>query len=356
MDRIKAVCTASITPVFMEKLEKLCEIRVGGYAVTGNNAMPEDELIELLKGAEIAIIEYETVSERMIESLPELKLIVCPRGKPVNIDCRAAAARGIPVINAPGRNANSVAELVVAQMICLCRQLTLANWEIRNGRYLGEPVEDIYAPTDRNDVVWMIDQEDCPYNRYRGPEISWRTMGFIGFGAIGSRIRRLLSGFDMNFLVYDPYLPAEVAEREGVRLCSMEEVLSQSDFVSVHCAVTPQTTGMIGAEQFALMKPTAYFINTARGKIVQQRALVEALQAGRIAGAVLDVFWNEPLPSNHPLLSMPNVVITPHIAGASTDVTTCHSRMTYAEVERYVKGEALVNVYNRSLLAEMGKQ
>ena len=350
MDRIKAVCTGTITPDFMKKIEALCDVKVGGYALTGSNSMPEDELIELMRGAEIAIIEYESVTARVIESLPDLKLIVCPRGKPVNIDCEAAAKRGIPVVNTPGRNANSVAELVVAQMISLCRQLGRANHEIRNGRYLGEAVEDVYAPTECSDVVWMMDREDCPFNQYRGPEISYRTMGFIGFGAIGARVKKLLSGFDMDFLVYDPYLPEAAAEKEGVRLCTLEEVLKNSDFVSVHCAVTPQTTGMLGAAEFAMMKPDAYFINTARGKIVDHRALVEALQSGRIAGAALDVFWNEPLPANHPLLSMPNVLITPHIAGASTDVPTCHSRMAFADIERFLNGEPMVNVYNRRLL------
>ena len=107
---------------------------------------------------------------------------------------------------------------------------------------------------------------------------------------------------------------------------------------------------MIGAEEFKKMKPTAYFINTARGKIVQQKALVEALQAGEIAGAVLDVFWSEPLPANHPLLKMRNVLITPHIAGASTDVPTCHSRMAYNDIQHYLKKEPMKHVYNRKLL------
>lgn len=161
----------------------------------------------------------------------------------MNIDCEAAAERGIPVVNTPARNANSVAELVVSQMISVCRQPGCANHEIKNGRYLGEPVDDIYAPTDRDDVVWMLDEEDSPFKRYRGPEISYRTMGFIGFGAIGARVKHLLNDFDMNFLVYDPYLPAEIAEKEGVKLCSLDEVLAGSDFVSVHCAVRHRRLG-----------------------------------------------------------------------------------------------------------------
>lgn len=351
MEKRKTVCTGTVTPDFMGKLRKVCDIRMGGYAVTGLNSMDEDSLIELLAGAEIAIIEYETVTKRVIECCPDLRLIVCPRGKPVNIDVEAAADAGIPVVNTPARNANSVAEMVVSQMISLCRQTATANMEIKNGRFNGEPVDDIYAPTERDDVVWMLDAEESPFKTYRGPEISYRTMGFIGFGAIGARVKKLLSGFDMNFLVFDPYLSEKIAEKEGVKLCSLEEVLRNSDFVSVHCALTPQTTGMIGAEHFALMRPGAYFINTARGKIVRQRDLIEALQSGGIAGAALDVFWSEPLPSNHPLLRMRNVLITPHIAGASTDVPTCHSRMLYNDILRYLNGEPMEHVYNGKLLA-----
>ena len=334
----------------MEKIKEICDVTIGGYAVTGISDTGEEELIDLLAGAEIAIIEYESVTRRVIENSPALRLIVCPRGKPVNIDCQAATERGIQVVNTPARNANSVAELVVSQMISVCRQLGCANHEIRNGRYLGQAVEDVYAPTKRDDVVWMLDEEDSPFKRYRGPEISYRTMGFIGFGAIGARVKQLLSGFDMRFLVYDPYLPQEAAAREGVALCSLEDVLKNSDFVSLHCAVTPQTTGMIGAEQFALMKKSAYFINTARGKIVRQRDLIEALDKGQIAGAVLDVFWSEPLPANHPLLTMRNVLITPHIAGASTDVPACHSRMAYADILHYLRREPLEHLYNRRLV------
>ena len=350
MEKIKTACTGEITPDFMEKLKEICDIRIGGYVVTGVNSMPEDELISFVGDAEIAIIGFENMTENVMKNCPNLKLIVCPRGNPVNIDSEAAARLGIPVINTPARNANSVAELVVSQMISLCRQLGCADREIRGGRYLGEAVEDVYAPTECSDVVWLLDQEDCPYRTYNGPEISYRTMGMIGFGAIGARVRQLLRGFDMNFLVYDPYLPAEAAEKNDVKLCSMEEVLKNSDFVSVHCAVTPQTTGMIGAEQFAMMKPSAYFINTARGKIVRHRDLVEALENGVIAGAALDVFWNEPLPANHPLLTMRNVLITPHIAGASTDVSTCHSRMVYNDILHYTKAEPMEHVFNRKAL------
>ena len=168
----------------------------------------------------------------------------------------------------------------------------------------------------------MLDEEDSPFKRYRGPEISYRTKGFIGFGAIGARVKHPLNGFDMNFLVYDPYLPAEIAEKEGVKLCSLDEVLAGSDFVSVHCAVTPQTTGMIGAEEFKKMKPTAYFINTSRSGLVDEKALWQALKDHKIMGAALDVYDREPPGKDYPLVTLDNVTLSPHMAGGSRDAFT----------------------------------
>lgn len=349
MAKIKTVCTATITDRYMEELQKYCDITVDGWIKTGD-FLPEEQLIQLFQGAEIIIVEYEDITRRIIESLPDLKLIVCPRGTPVNIDCEAAAERGIPVVNTPGRNANSVAEFVVSSMISIARQIGCANHEVKNGRYLDGPVSDIYAPSDKDDVVWSLEDEDSPFKRYKGFEITGRTMGFIGFGAIGARVAELLKGFEMECLAYDPYCPPALAEKYGVKLVSMEEVLQTADFVSVHCKVTPETTGMIGAEQFKLMRKDAFFINTARGLIVRQKDLVEALEQGEIAGAVLDVFWREPLPENHPLLKMRNVQITPHIAGASYDVPTCHSRMVLRDIQHYLNHEEMEHVYNRKFL------
>jgi len=351
--KIKTVCTATITDRYMEELGKYCDVKVAGWIVTGD-FLSKEELIKLFQGAEIVIVEYEEITRHIIENLPDLKLIVCPRGTPVNIDCQAAAERGIPVVNTPGRNANSVAEFVISSMISIARQIGCANHEVKNGRYLADPVDDIYAPSDQDDVVWSLEAEDSPFKRYKGYEITGRTMGFIGFGSVGVRVAELLKGFEMNCIAYDPYCPPAMAEKYGVKLVSLEEVLQNSDFVSVHCKVTEETIGLIGAAQFKMMRKDAYFINTARGSIVRQKDLVEALQAGEIAGAALDVFWREPLPANHPLLKMRNVQITPHIAGASYDVPTCHSRMVMRDVLHYINKEGMEHVYNRNLLA--GKQ
>jgi len=189
--KIKTVCTATITDRYMEELGKYCDVKVAGWIVTGD-FLSEEELIKLFQGAEIVIVEYEEITRHIIENLPDLKLIVCPRGTPVNIDCQAAAERGIPVVNTPGRNANSVAEFVISSMISIARQIGCANHEVKNGRYLADPVDDIYAPSDQDDVVWSLEAEDSPFKRYKGYEITGRTMGFIGFGSVGVRVAELL--------------------------------------------------------------------------------------------------------------------------------------------------------------------
>jgi D-3-phosphoglycerate dehydrogenase len=347
MGKIKTAVTAVIEERCLRRLEEFCEIKTGGHCGTGI-IMPEDELKEFAAGAEILIVEFEEITEKVIEGAEDLRLIVCSRGNPINIDAKAAAARNIPVVFTPGRNANAVAEFIVGSMISLCRNLGRANHEVRNGRFLDGPREDVYRPSDKDDLVWLIEEKDSPYVTYKGCEITGKTLGFVGFGAIGVRTVELLAGFRMNFAAFDPYCSAELAAKYQVRLAGLDEVFAESDFVSINCKVTAETRGMIGKAQFDRMRRGAWFINTARGSIVKQKDFVEAMEQGKIAGAVLDVFWQEPLPSNHPLLGMPNVLITPHIGGASRDVVNYYSGMIVEEIERYVRKEPFRNVFNRA--------
>jgi D-3-phosphoglycerate dehydrogenase len=344
MGKIKTAVTAVIEEGCLRRLEEFCEIKTGGHCKTGI-IMPEHELEEFAAGAEILIVEFEEVTERVIRGAENLRLIACSRGNPINIDMKAAAARNIPVVFTPGRNANAVAEFIVGSMISLCRNLGRANHEVRNGRFLDGPREDVYKPSDRDDLVWLIEEKDSPYVTYKGYEITGKTLGFVGFGAIGVRTVELLAGFRMNFTAFDPYCSAELAAKYRVRLAGLDEVFAESDFVSINCKVTGETRGMIGKAQFDRMRRGAWFINTARGSIVNQKDFVEAMEQEKIAGAVLDVFWQEPLPSNHPLLGMPNVLITPHIGGASHDVVHYYSGMIVEEVERYVRKEPFRNVF-----------
>jgi D-3-phosphoglycerate dehydrogenase len=343
MGKIKTAVTAVIGEKCLRRLEEFCEVKTGGHCKTGI-IMREDELEEFAAGAEILVVEFEEITERVIRGAENLRLIICSRGNPINIDAKAAAARDIPVVFTPGRNANAVAEFIVGSMISLCRNLGRANHEVRNGRFLDGPREDVYKPSEKDDLVWLIEEKDSPYVAYKGYGITGRTLGFVGFGAIGIRTVELLAGFSMNFIAFDPYCSEEFAAKHRVRLVSLDGVFAESDFVSINCKVTGETRGMIGKAQFDRMRRGAWFINTARGSVVRQRDFIEAMEEGKIAGAVLDVFWQEPLPSNHPLFGMPNVLITPHIAGASYDVVNYYSEMIVEEIGRYVRKEPPGNV------------
>ncbi len=207
-----------------------------------------------------------------------------------NIDVESATSRKIVVVNAPTASTVSVAELALGHMISWCRFLPQADKSIKEGKWEKKSFE--------------------------GHEVYGKTLGLIGSGRIGAEVAKRAQAFGMRVIAFDPYLPPEVAARIDLSLVSKETVLRESDFISIHAALTPETRGMIGAGDLALMKKTAVLVNCARGEIVQEAALAEALKNGVIAGAALDVFEKEP-PAGSPLIAAPHVVFTPHL-GAST--------------------------------------
>jgi len=352
MSKPKCVVTATVIEPYISRIKELCDVTVCGWCKTGR-FMSEDDLIQALKGAEILILEFEKLGAGVMNACPDLKMIACLRGNPVNVDIAACTARGIPVVFTPGRNANSVAEYMIGAILSLIRCIGRANYEIKNGRFLGPPKDDIYDTVFREDMVWSMGLPGKnPYAEYRGFELFGKTFGMVGYGAVGRNLSKKLLAMGMKILVHDPYISSAELTSEGIERGSLEEVFSRSDFVSVHCKVTEETKNMIGEKELSLMKPTAYFINTARAVIVDQRALVEALTRHRIAGAVLDVFWDEPLPSNHPLLAMDNVLITPHIAGASDDVPVHQSVMVEEDVRRFVQNQRPIRVFNRQVYGD----
>lgn len=207
-----------------------------------------------------------------------------------NIDVNEATARKVLVVNAPTASSVSVAELAIGHMLSLSRFLPSADKSIKEGKWEKK--------------------------KFEGQELLGKTLGLVGSGRIGAEVAKRAQAFGMRVISYDPYLTRGTAEKLGISLLDLDAVLSQSDYVSIHAASTPETIGMIGAKELAKMKRTAYLVNCARGEIVQAAALAEALKAGTIAGAALDVFEKEP-PSGSPLLAAPNAVFTPHL-GAST--------------------------------------
>lgn len=282
---------------------------------------PED-VAGLVAGAEILVTHVAPVNGWLLDRAPDLKLIGVSRGGPVNIDVKAARERGVAVVNTPGRNASAVAEFTIGAILAETRLITKGHAALSRGVWRG----DLY----RAEIA--------------GPELSDCTVGLIGYGHIGTRVVRLLKPFGCRILVADPYAMVSDEDRaDGVEQVDLGALLERSDVVSLHARVTPETTRFLGAAQFARMKPNSYFVNTARGPMVDYDALHDALASGHLRGAMLETFWQEPPPPDSPLLRLDNVTLTPHIAGASLTTVRIAARMVAAEVGRYLRGEPYAN-------------
>ncbi|MBK1695755.1 2-hydroxyacid dehydrogenase [Rhodovibrio salinarum] len=294
-----------------------------GYAEPGMGGLKEylgdpEQVIDHIGTAPILVTHLAPLSQEMFARLNGLELVAVSRGGPVNIDMAAARARGVKVVNAPGRNASAVAEFTIGAILAETRKITRGHDALRAGTWRG----DLY----RADTT--------------GEELSALTVGVIGYGAIGTRVVRLLRAFGARVLVADPYVqldPVDVAD--GVELVDRARLLSESDVVTLHARVTEETTGFIDAAAFAAMKPGAVFVNTARGPMVDYDALHDALARGHLGGAMLETFAVEPAPADWPLLRLPNVTLTPHIAGASLTTVKRAASMAAEEVRRHLAGE-----------------
>lgn len=281
-----------------------------------------DEIVRFVDGAEVLVNHLAPVTGAMLDRLPRLRLIAVARGGPVNIDLSACRARGVKVVNAPGRNASAVAEFTIGAILAETRLIRAGHEALRRGVWRG----DLY----RADVT--------------GTELSELTVGLIGYGEIGTRVVRLLKPFGCSILVCDPYKtlsPQDAAD--GVRMVDLDTLLAASDVISLHARVTEETRGFLAAPQFARMKRGAYFINTARGPLVNYDDLYVALRDRHLRGAMLETFWLEPPPPDAPLLRLDNVTLTPHIAGASTTTVRIAARMAAEEVRRHLAGEPPVH-------------
>jgi len=248
-------------------------------------------LAELPEASAILIRSATNVDAEAIAVAKNLKVIARAGVGLDNVDIPAATTAGVMVVNAPTSNIISAAELTVGHILSLARHIPAAHASLAAG-------------------TWKR-------SKYTGVELYEKTVGIIGLGRIGALITARLQAFGVNVVAYDPYITSARAQQLGVTLLTLEELLAQSDFISIHMPKTPETTGMISTAQFALMKATAFIVNVARGGLIDEDALYAAVKSGRIAGAGLDVFVNEP-PLGSPLLELDNVVLTPHL-GASTD-------------------------------------
>jgi D-3-phosphoglycerate dehydrogenase / 2-oxoglutarate reductase len=298
-----------------------------GYATEGMPGLKEymgtaDQIVDLADDAEILVTQLAPLSAGMMDRLPNLKFVAVSRGGPVNIDMVAARERSITVVNTPGRNASAVAEFTIGAILAETRNITRGHDAIRRGEWRG----DLY----RADLA--------------GEELSEMTVGLIGYGEVGRRVVKLLKAFGCRILVADPYIQLSADDlKDGVVQTSLEKLLGEADVISLHPRVTPETTNMINAETIGQMKKNAYFINTARGPLLDYEALYDAMKDGHLRGAMLETFAIEPVPADWPLLQLPNVTLTPHIAGASVKTGRYAAGLAAEEVRRYLDGEPALN-------------
>jgi D-3-phosphoglycerate dehydrogenase len=273
-------------------------------------------------GADVIICEADSCKGEVLD-IP-LTAICSTRGDPSNVDVAGATAKRIPVLHAPGRNADGVAELTLALLFAVNRGLLPADDDVRTGQVFKDGT--------------------IPYQRFRAWQLAGRTVGLVGLGAVGRASKWRFEGIGMNVISFDPY-SAEATHP------SLDALLEEADVVSMHAPPTLETTGMMGVAQFARMRDDAVYVNSARASLHDLDALTAALRSGKLAGAGLDHFEGEVLPLDHPLVSMSNVVLTPHIGGATYDTEANHTAMIAADLDRLLKGERPERCANPEVLA-----
>lgn len=281
------------------------------------------ELVSKLAKARAVIVRNQTqITRELIEQSPRLEVIARAGAGLDNIDTTAAAEAGIVVTYAPAENSLSVAELVMGLLLSLARQIPAAWQNTRNGGW------------DRK--------------TFTGLELSGRTLGVVGFGRIGRLVAERAKAFGMRLIAHDEFIPPEAFAKAGAQSVSFENLLDESDAVSVHVPLLDSTRNLFGARQFAAMKPTAWFINAARGEIVNEAALVDALQSGEIAAAALDVRDTEP-PSRGLLEEMDNVILTPHIGAFTQEAQERVIALVCGDVERVLGGKSATSPFGEAV-------
>ena len=250
-------------------------------------------VIDAVKDADIIVTQFCPITKKVIDACKNLKYIGVLRAGYENVNSEYAKEKGVTVVNTPGRNADAVADFAVGMMICEARNIAKGHHGLKNGEWI------------RN-----YPNSDCI------PDFPGRTVGLVGYGEIGRKVEKRLQGFDMNVLVYDPFMKGEPVFGKKVDL---DTLMKESDFVSLHARLTKDNEKMIGKEQLSMMKSTAYLINTSRAGLVDENALYEVLKENKIAGAAIDVFELEPPGKDYPLVMLSNITITPHMAGGSKD-------------------------------------
>ena len=286
--RMKILISDSLSKQGVDALEK------AGFTVVVKSKMPKDELFKEIKDADALIVRSGTkVTEEVIAAAEKLKVVGRAGSGLDNVDTPAATRRGIVVMNTPGGNTVTTAEHTMSMICAMSRRIPQATASVKAGK-------------------WEKD-------KFMGVELYNKVLGIIGVGQIGSHLTKMAQGIGMSVVAFDPYLAPERAERMGVAMLDLDEVFRRADIISVHTPLTPETRGIINAQAIAKMKPGVMIVNCARGGIINEHDLCEALKTKRVAAAAFDVFEEEPVKQDNPLLALDNFICTPHIGAQTTE-------------------------------------
>jgi D-3-phosphoglycerate dehydrogenase len=283
-----------------------------------------DQVVGRMAGVEVLVVHGAPVTDSVLDASDSLRLVCCARGGPVNIDVSAATDRDIPVVTTPGKNAEAVAEQTIAFLIMLARGFPKAQRLLLSG---GRAADGVFEGA-----------------QFMGVELAQRTLGLVGLGNVGQAVARRAVGFDLRLVGFDPFAEAG---SEVEQVDELDELVVRSDFVSLHARATVDNENLFDARRFGIMRRGSFLINTARETLVDESALDEALSSGHLAGAALDVVRPRREPGVHPLLRHPNVVMTPHIGGATLETLDRGVAMLADEISRYAVGEPLIHVVER---------
>ncbi|MFW9868121.1 MAG: hydroxyacid dehydrogenase [Candidatus Thorarchaeota archaeon] len=289
----------------------VAEIKAAGHEVIVRNKETDGPIEDQIKGFDCVVVRSATkITREVIDAADKLRLVVRAGVGLDNVDSEAAKEKGIEVQNTPEAPTVSVAEMVFSMMFAMARNITQADSSMKDERWEKK--------------------------KLTGTELWNKTLGVIGFGRIGYEVARRAKAFDMNILAYDVIDIEKICAEVGTKKTDFEDLVKNSDYITVHVPLVPQTKGMIGEKEFAMMKKTAFLVNTARGGVVDERALLKALNEGAIAGAALDVFENEP-PLDWELVKHPRLVATPHLASSTEEAQIRVGELTVQKVIQGLK-------------------
>lgn len=313
-----AVTATDDFPVSMQPVKDafkgIAPVRTVPLPYSPISAAQEKKFAKMLAGAEGMLLRPGYITPSLLDLLPDLKIVAVHGAGVDQVDVEACTERGVLVTNAPGANADAVAELTLGLMIDLARHITLSAWQVHHDKAWGEA-------------------------RHTGSELRGKTLGLVGLGQIGSRVARLCQAFGMKIVGFDPGLTAKDIRALGVRPMKLEAVLAAADYLSLHVPHLPQTHHLIDRKALATMKKGAFLINAARGPLVDEAAMAKALKSGRLGGAALDVLEGEPPDPKSPIFDAPNILLTPHMAGSTGECLDRIAATAAADLARFVQGK-----------------